>query len=190
MNPSLPLLLAAVLAAAPSRPPARSGAAPAPAKPAAIPAGWTQLTSEKGGFRAAFPSKPEEEASTQDTEAGQARTLTYSVSGDDGFLAVSVTQFAAGTMSQTPADKVLEGARDGAIANVGGTLLSWKPATLSPAPRQAATARDYEAKTKDGLRVSARLVLAGDRLYQIIHVRPAEANDAFQKLAASFTLLP
>jgi hypothetical protein len=86
---------------------------------------------------------------------------------------------------------VLEGARDGAIANVKGKLVEGRDTAVTvPGPKAGKSypGRDYEATAPQGMRISTRLILVGDRLYQIIFVRMGEKNDPFKQLVASFTL--
>jgi len=175
-------------------------ASPAPAKPASskptegqpLPAGWRWVTAEDGKFRAAFPSQPSVEHSTEDTEAGKAQTVTYSVTSeaDGSFLAVAVTKFPDGTMAQALPSQVLEGARDGALANVNGKIVTDKSVMVDgpKGGKRFYPGRDYEATGAQGTRISTRVILVEDRLYQIIFVRTAEKNEPFKQLLPTFAL--
>jgi hypothetical protein len=192
---------AAEPAAAPKAKTEAPAAKPAEAKPAeakptegpAIPAGWSLVSSPEGKFRAAFPTQPQVERTVDDTDAGKAQTVTYSVTSekDESFLAVAVTQFPDGTVSKALPTTVLEGARDGSLANINGKLVADK-AVMVDAPKGSSKrffpARDYEATGAQDLRVSTRVILVEDRLYQIMFVRGFEKNEQFKQLLSTFAL--
>jgi len=176
-----------------ARPAKGKAAASKPSEEPAIPAGWTLVTSPEGKFRAAFPSQPTVEHGTEDTDAGKAEMVTYSVVSEeeDIFLAVTVTKFPKGTVSQALPAQVLEGARDGALANVNGKLLADK-SVLVDGPKGGGKrfypGRDYEATGTEGVHISTRLILVEDWLYQIMFVRRAEKNELFKQLVPTFAL--
>ncbi len=179
---------------APAARPAEAKAAEArPKEGPALPAGWALVSSPEGKFRAAFPTQPQVEHSVEDTDAGKAQTVTYSVTSekDDTFLAVAVTRFPDGTVSKALPTTVLEGARDGAVANINGKVLTDK-AVMVDAPKGSGKrfypGRDYEATGAQDLRVSTRVILAEDRLYQIMYVRGVEQNEQFKQLLSTFAL--
>jgi hypothetical protein len=157
----------------------------------ATPEGWTLVTSAEGKFRAAFPAQPQVERSVEDTDAGKAQVVTYSFEKDDSYLAVSVTKFPDGTVSKALPTDVLEGARDGALANVSGKLVTDK-AVMVDGPKGGTKrfypGREYEATGAQDMRISVRVILAEDRLYQIMLVRMTEKNDSFKQLVSTFAL--
>ena len=87
--------------------------------------------------------------------------------------------------------KVLEGARDGAMANVNGTVEKDFSVFLdSGLPKKKYPGREFDGSTTSGLKLAARLFLVDDRLYQLISVSPKATFNAadFKKFADSFKL--
>jgi hypothetical protein len=146
---------------------------------------------EGDGFRVSFPAPPHQEASMQETGAGLAATTTWSLAPSEGeYLAVSATHFPEGTVSTNAPEKVLAGARDGALANVQGTLVR-EEAVRVRGPRGGKPSYpglDYQATSGQGLRVSTRLLVVGDTLYQLLYVRTGEDDAPFRQLVGSFAL--
>lgn len=199
---SLCVALAAVLsstalAAPPRAAPAASGksAAASPAKPSserpapATPPGWVPLIAPQSGFRMALPSKPEEKTSQQQTAVGVAQTTTWSISQGDTHLVVGATQFPPGSVGKTSPGKVLEDTRDGALANAHSSTVSEKAIQVAGPKGEQLPGREYEAIGAEGMRMSVRLILVGDRLYQIICVHPGATDELFKKVTGSFQLL-
>ena len=182
-------------ASGPSADKAAADEAPAPKAPgkATVPAGWVPLVVKESGFQAAFPGTPTKEDSTQDTEAGTAKTTTWAVEPrKQAYFAVSVTVFPEKTVSMQLPSEVLEGARDGAVANVNGTLVSDRSLFVNAPPgakQRLYPAREFELIGPQGIQMGARVIVVGDRLYQIIQVRVSDSNEEFKKLAGSFQLL-
>lgn len=172
----------------------KAGASDVSATARSVPASWSAGVYSQEKFRAAFPTKPKVERTADETEAGTAESVTYSVSLSDGsYLAIAVSKFPDGAMKNALPAKVLEGARDGALANVNGEAMGDRT-ILVDAPkgdkRRKYPGREFEAKVPNGMRVAMRVILVGDRLYQLMHVRMNEDREIFEQLVSSFELLP
>jgi hypothetical protein len=160
--------------------------------PAAWAADWKPLDTKD--FSVSLPGEAKMQEGTEQTEAGPVKTTTWGVqtAGKDGaFFAVSIADYPAGMMGKAVPSKVLEGARDGAMANVGGTVEKDVGVFLdSGTPKKKYPGREFNGSTKSGLKLAARLYLVDDRLYQMICVSPKAAfNDAdFKQFADSFKL--
>ena len=167
-------------------------AAPAPvAAPAQAPtpAEWQKL--ETDTFTAELPGKAAMKEGEESTAAGKVKTLTWSAQTPGAFFAVSVADYPAGMMSKAIPSKVLEGARDGAMANVGGKIEKDFAVFLdSDTPKKKWPGREFDGTTEAGIKMGARLFLVGDRLYQMICVSPTAAYNEtdFKKFADSFKL--
>ncbi len=153
---------------------------------------WKPL--DNPAFSVNLPGDAKPQDGTEQTEAGPVKTTTWGVQtpGDKGaFFAVSIADYPPGMMAKAVPSKVLEGARDGAMANVGGTVEKDVGVFLdSGLPKKKYPGREFNGNTKSGLKLAARLYLVDDRLYQMICVSPKAAfNDAdFKVFADSFKL--
>lgn len=200
------LLSTAAFAAEPSAPEQGKTQAPA-ARPAdakgvdgvgatddlVIPDGWSLVTSPVGGFRAAFPSSPKVTEQPLETAAGWVRMLNYSVitKNDNSYLAVAVGRYPDGTLSGKPAEQVLKNAGDGMLAQHKLTLVTDKPVKVEgpKGGEQPFPGRDLEAiQGSEGMRISVRMILVKDRLYQIMFMRQGEKNEPFKQLLSTFSL--
>ncbi|WP_375771278.1 hypothetical protein NR798_10380 [Archangium gephyra] len=159
-----------------------------------IPDGWSLVTSPVGGFRAAFPSSPKVKEQPLKTEAGWVRMISYGVApkNDDSYLMVMVGQYPDGTMSAMPADQVLKSACDGMLAQQKLTLLTDKPVSVN-APKGSSErsfpGRDIEAtQGPEGMRISIRMILVKDRMYQIMFMHKNEDTGLFKQLLSTFSL--
>jgi len=127
------------------------------------------FTSKEWKFKAKFPSKPKE---SSQKVAGVALTA-YAVEGKDGAYVVGVADLPipAGETDKMIQDR-LDGARDGAVKNVGGKLQDSKAITLDkkyPGREVSATI----AQPKEGI-LRARVYLVGSRLYQVLVIGTKE----------------
>lgn len=165
------------------------------AAPAAYAAEWKPLDTRD--FSVSLPGEAKMQEGVEQTEAGPVKTTTWGVqttgtTGKEGsFFAVSIADYPPGMMAKAVPSKVLEGARDGAMANVGGTVEKDVGLFLdSGLPKKKYPGREFNGSTKSGLKLAARLYLVDDRLYQMICVSPkATFNDVdFKQFADSFKL--
>lgn len=142
-------------------------------------------------FTAEMPGTPSVKEGTEQTAAGAVKTTTWGVQTQGAFFAISIADYPPGMMANAVPSKVLEGARDGAMANVGGTVEKDIGLFLdSGIPKKKYPGREFDGSTKSGLKLAARLYLADDRLYQLICVTPkAQYNpEDFKRFADSFKL--
>jgi hypothetical protein len=146
------------------------GSAPPPA--AEPPAGsWIAFESKEGAFKAEFPSSPKTESSQVPTAGMTVDMVTYSAEQNEVYYAVATTDFPDAIVSAKPAAVLLDGARDGAVANIGGKLKEEKQIEVdgNAARRLVITGNAQGVE----LVVDSVLFLKGNRLYQAIAVRPA-----------------
>ena len=171
-------------------PAAAPTAAPAPVVAApAVAAAWQPLDTET--FAVELPGTPAMKEGVEQTKAGAVKTTTWSVQTATAFYAVSTADYPKGMMKAALPSKVLEGARDGAMANVGGKVDKDFAVFLdSGTPKLKYPGREFDGTTAQGIKMAARLFLVDDRLYQMISVSPIAAfnADEFAKFADSFKL--
>ena len=122
------------------------------------------FTSSEHKFKARFPGKPKKEQQTG--PFGVAVTM-YGVESRDGLFGIVVSEMPI-PANETPemTQNRLDGARDGAIRNVGGTQKTSSAITLN----NKYPGREFSAsitQPKKG-QVRARVYLVGPRLYQVM----------------------
>jgi len=154
-------------------------------------AGGDWVSVDDPDFTAQLPGTPKRTQSVEPSEAGELTNVLFEYNADNGntYLAVNYTDFPAGLMTQADPGKVLDGARKGALDNTRATSLGTHAVWLE-AGGQKFPGTEFEGKTADGLKVSARLFLVNDRLYQLLFIRqfarPADAD--FKTFTGSFAL--
>jgi hypothetical protein len=128
---------------------------------------WKTYTYASDGFTITAPATPQMSSSSVPTDAGSFDVHTYSVDleNDAGALVVAVCNYGAAAKDKDP-DVILQGAKNGSIANVHATLTSEKQITLN-----GYKGLEYEADGADA-HLSARIYMVGTVLYQLVEVAP------------------
>lgn len=148
---------------------------------------------ETAEFTARLPSGAERKDQAVDSPAGPLSIVMWQHEAQDGFVALTYVDYPPAVIRQALPQKVLDGGRDGAIANINGTLTRDVQVFIdSGAPRRSWPGRLIEATTPQGMTMRARIYLVDARLYQLISVFPSgkAAPAAFEALVASFKLKP
>lgn len=159
-------LLAGVWAAAPGGEPT---AAPVETPPVEA---WTWV--EEPGFRFEFPAGAKQQDLQVETKVGTLTIRGLAFEAKDRAVVFTSTEFPREFIEQSLPFKVLDGARDGGLANVGGKLEREVHGVLeSGIPGRVWPTRRLSALGPKGLRLELFLCLAGARLYQFMEVRPA-----------------
>ena len=156
---SLPLLLVCTLSAT-AQPPAQK---------------VHTFVSKDGRFSIQLAARPQ--YSTQSTGTGAAATTNhiYMLEKGDAAYYASYSDFKLDLIKDASLTKLLDGARDGGVANSKGKLLSEKSIMLDGNQgREIAIDLPGEPKTK----VRARFYMAANRLYTIIYAGPIAAADS------------
>jgi hypothetical protein len=186
--------------AAPAEAPPKTAGVPAPEVPAAaapiaepppVPVAWQAL--ETATFTIDVPGAAKMQEGIEKTQAGPVNTTTWSIQTGTAFYAVSIADYPKGMMAAAVPSKVLEGARDGAMANVGGKVDKDFTVFLeSGVAKKKYPGREFDGVTNAGVKMAARLFLVDDRLYQMIAVSPVPQfnPEDFKKFADSFKLKP
>lgn len=172
---------------------AKDAAAPKATDAPAIPAGWSLMTSAEDGFRAAFPSSPEVGNRTVDTQEGPMRVNIYNVyrpEGGGSSLIVMVAYYPYGTTNPAFTGAAMNGSRDALLNQLKYKLVSEKQVRVA-GPRggtRTFAGREYEALGPKGEHLSLRQILVNNRMYQLMFLRQAEANEPFKQLVSTFSL--
>jgi hypothetical protein len=149
----------------PRPPPPIAPPAPAPVRPAP----WVEFGSATWDFRAEFPEPPITEVIKVPTPVGELDMHLFAV--DRGAWAYLVTVLERQAGPAVAPGLLLDGARNGAVTNVGGRLVRETELT-----REGLPARRLEIVAGEGeqqQRVEVLLILRGRRLYQAVIAAPA-----------------
>ena len=128
---------------------------------------WKPYPFPADGFTASFPSKPEVEKQTINSDAGPLEIRTYTAEDSGVGLIIAVCDYGAGAAGKDP-DTLLDSAKQGAVSNIKGRLISEKKITL-----EANHGVAFEAEN-DSAHLSARIYLVGTTLYQVIVAAPLQ----------------
>ncbi|MEB3268221.1 MAG: hypothetical protein VKJ09_06760 [Leptolyngbya sp.] len=147
------------------------------------------FTSDNGGFVVSTPIVLEEATQSVDTAVGPIDIYTYTAEDRNAAYVVAYSDYPAEIVAQNDPATMLNGSRDGAVGNVGGTLISEDEIELGGNPGRSLV---IDAQTEDGqaATVNARIYLVDNRLYQVLVVVPKGEEDKvdIQGFLDSFTL--
>jgi hypothetical protein len=152
---------------------------------------WKEVSDE--AFTARLPGDWKVEDQLVDTEAGKVNTRSWSSELGERFVTITTVTYPPDLVRRAVPSKMLEGARDGALANINATLEKDFPVFVdSGVAKKKWPGRDIFATTPQGLRYAGRLILADNVLYQLIVIRPAAegTDDEFRALVQGFKLKP
>lgn len=151
---------------------------------------WKDFTSEAGKFSVQMPGVPEEKTQPVNVaKLGNVNMFTYTLEQSDGAYMAAYNDYPMGLFAQVSPDKVLDGARDGAVGNVeGGKLVSEQKITIDGYP-----GRDIVAEgTKGSITfvIKARIYLVNYRLYQCMAILQKDKSSSIDaaKFLDSFKL--
>ena len=145
---------------------------------------WNSYSFASEGFRASFPSAPEQQKRDVPTDAGSFELRSYLVQADPYALFIGVCDYGAQTNGKDP-DVLLQGAKQGALTNSNSHLISETRITLG-----IYHGIGFEAES-DTAHFSARIYMVGDTLYQTLVVSPLGKPYAESaRFLDSFQLIP
>jgi hypothetical protein len=160
-----------------------------PAKTAAAAPAAGKYTSPDLGFEVTFFKAPKVEKGSQQTEAGPVATTTLSIEDGEAYYAAVVAEYPPALTAKAVPSKMLEGARDGAVANIGGTLGD-DFVVFVDAPKGVTgkfPGRAFTAKTPQNMLLQCRIFLVKNRLFQLLSVVPGTVpSEKFKSFADSF----
>lgn len=135
-----------------------------------------EFASEGGNFTIQTPITLAEDSQSVDTAVGPIEIHTFTAEDRNAAYVVAYSDYPAEMVDQTDPDTLLNGSRDGAVENVGGTLISEDTIDLNGNPGRALV---IDAETGDGeeATVNANLYLFENRLYQVLVVVPKGEED-------------
>ncbi|HXH28119.1 MAG TPA: hypothetical protein VNL37_03675 [Candidatus Polarisedimenticolia bacterium] len=138
-------------------------------------AGWNEFVSREGRFAIRMPGAPVRHSQTVDSDAGPIDMHMFSAEEGGMVYFVAYSDYPAGQIDAASARLFLDGARDGAIRNIKGTLLAETAIKQDRFP-----GRELKIASADGsMVIRARLFMIDARLLQVMVIAPAASlNDA------------
>ena len=127
------------------------------------------LTSEGGGFEIMTPITLKEETQNAPSPIGNITVHMYSGERDNSAYVVGYSDYPEALIKMSPADTLLDGARDGAIKSFHGKITEEKKITLDGNPGREFNV-DARLKEKIDANMKARIYLVKNRLYQVLVV--------------------
>ena len=130
-------------------------------------AAWPETRSPEGRFSAKFPAAPQRTTKPMRTALGNLSAHLFLVDQKgEPFYAIAYVDYPKDRMQGKPTEELLDKARDSAVANVGGKLVSESKITLAGFPGREVRVE----KIRGDMVLVCRLFLADDRLYQALVV--------------------
>lgn len=146
---------------------------------------WQEFSHAAGKFTVLMPAAPKEQQQAVQTVAGPIamHMFFYEFKGGQSMYGVIYSDYPASVANADP-QKVLDGGRDGAVAEMKGRLLQEQNITIQGHP-----GRELHIEIPQGM-VKARIYLVGVRLYQILSVSTKEmiSPEDTEKFFSSFRL--
>lgn len=136
---------------------------------------WDEFTSSEGAFSILLPGVPTEQTKTVNTAVGPIDAHFFLLERKDVAYMVGYSDYPDTVVQKNNPDAILEAARNGAVANVQGKLLSELMVSLNGYP-----GRELKIEPAGGKgTIKAKIFMVGNRLYQVMVVTPREK--AFSK---------
>lgn len=143
--------------------------------------------SPEGRFRVDFPGKPERQDQTESAAGIPLKITLFTVDAGDKAYSVAYSDLPPQAAAAPPAT-VLQGVPEGSAGRVPGKVRSKNMSTFVGSP-SIDYVIDGEGSSKGAL-VNAKAVLAGGRLYIIQAAAKNTDTPFYQRMLASFQLLP
>ena len=150
------------------------------------PAVWQEFSSAEGNFAVLMPGSPSYKKQSSSTAVGPIDMHLFSLDlAKDAVYMVMFSDY-PDVVAQAPADKVLDGGRDGALANTKGKLIGEQSISLDGFP-----GREFTIEIPGKGMMKLRAFLVRQRLYQVMAVGTNERIDQEDtgKYLTSFRLL-
>lgn len=149
---------------------------------------WEKFSSSEGAFSILMPGTPTQQVRTAKTSSGSIDAYMFLVEYRDVAYMVAYSDYPNPMIQESTPKLILDGARDGAVANVQGKLV--RESIISLDKHQG---RELQIESPGGkVTVTARIFLVDRRLYQVMvlmHKDKASSEDV-NKFLDSFRIQP
>jgi hypothetical protein len=147
---------------------------------------WREFIGPDGDFSVQMPAEPQEQVDEYDTDSGKITVHMFGTSVGDMDYITAYSDYPEELVAAKGAQGILDDARDGAVTNTKGELVSDEAIEMNGNP-----GRMLQVGSPDGKGLAqAKLFLVGNRLFQVFVAGPkenAESEDV-QFYLNSFTL--
>ena len=141
------------------------------------------FSSETGELRVETPAPFEETQQAIQTPVGPVEIHTFTAEAEDSAYVIAYSDYPSAIVEETNPQALLDSSRDGAVTNLGGTLLSEEAVEIDGYPGRSLVI-STGAETDEPATISSRIYLVDNRLYQVLVVIPEGKN--VEKAAAGF----
>jgi len=135
------------------------------------------FSSEMGQFSIETPAPFEETQQSVETPVGAVEIHTFTAETEDTAYVVAYSDYPPEIVNQTDPQVLLDSSRDGAVSNLGGTVVSEEVIDLEGNPGRSLVI-NTEANQDQAATINSRIYLVDNRLYQILVVAPDNSADA------------
>ena len=146
---------------------------------------FTEFRSDEGRFTVLMPGKPKAQNQVLDTPVGKVDMVMFTAGSNKAGCVVAYADYPAQLINTTDPQKTLDGARDGAVKNVNGRLVSETSIYFHGLP-----ARDVRIEIPGKAFVTGRFILASPRFYELLFIAPTDTGreQDISKFFNSFTI--
>src|SRR6185312_5526443 len=145
---------------------------------------WQTFEMPAGRYKAAFPTEPVMQQGRLRTEIGEVVSIRHTADGvNAATYDVTYNDYPKDGVASLSPGKLLATVRDGLVYQSKGNLVSEKPFTMGKL-----SGSEYDIAGGDGMRYRVRLLLNGNRLYQLTAMARPPARPEAQKFFDSFQL--
>jgi hypothetical protein len=130
---------------------------------------FQEFRSDAGSFSILMPGKPASEKQNLETPAGSVAMVMYTAGSGNVGCVVAFADYPQKLVDSSDPQKLLDGAQNGAIKNVKGKLVKETRVSFNGLP-----ARDVVIEVPGKAFVTARLIIASPRFYQIMLITPTD----------------
>jgi hypothetical protein len=146
----------------------------APPAPSQLPAGWVTVRSKEGGFSVAMPGKPQQQEGQVNGKLGSSTMHAYLFNDTDALYVASWDDLRAAADAAVDPGVAEERARDGMLRKASATIASDREIQVSRYLGHDFVAEGRHEEVEVVLH--GRVVLAGQRMYQLMTLTPKTAS--------------
>jgi hypothetical protein len=130
---------------------------------------WQEMYSEAGAFSVQMPGQPTHSSQTVDTPNGPIEVHSFLMEHGEAAYLVTYSDYPEGYAEAFDAELLLDDSRDGAVANIQGSLVQEQPIQYGAYP-----GRELVIEGQDNIVVHSRVYIVNSRLFQILVGVPKE----------------
>ena len=130
---------------------------------------WKTFVSDDKGFTFQFPTEPNRESDIVNAPSGKVELIQYMSKHKDILYTVMYGDYPNNALVGMTSEQLLDNARNGAVENVQGKLLSEVVISKANYP-----GREITVKVEPNTVLTAQIILKDNRVYQLLVVTPSD----------------